>query len=206
MDRALLAKTLVDAGEPSYRAPQIWKWVARGACSYEEMTNLPLTLRERLASEVPLSTLLVRAEARSDDGTVKTLFDTADGRPIEAVLMRYRDGRRSVCVSSQSGCPLTCTFCATGQMKFGRNLSADEILDQALHFRRVEEIDHVVFMGMGEPTMNIDSVLAACELLPDLGVTHRRTAISTVGWVPGIDRLAECEMPVALATMGCARS
>ena len=113
--------------------------------------------------------------------------------------MRYRDGRRSVCLSSQSGCPLTCTFCATGQMKFGRNLSADEILDQALHFRRVEAIDHVVFMGMGEPTMNIDAVLAACERLPDLGVTHRRTAISTVGWVPGIDRLAECEMPVSLA-------
>jgi 23S rRNA (adenine2503-C2)-methyltransferase len=84
-------------------------------------------------------------------------------------------------------------------MKFGRNLSADEILDQALHFRRSEQIDHVVFMGMGEPTMNVDNVLAACERLPDLGVTHRRTAISTVGWVPGIDRLAECEMPVSLA-------
>jgi 23S rRNA (adenine2503-C2)-methyltransferase len=141
----------------------------------------------------------VAAEAKSDDGTVKTLFHTADGRPIEAVLMRYRDGRRSVCLSSQSGCPLTCTFCATGQMKFGRNLEVDEILDQALHFRRLEQIDHVVFMGMGEPTMNIDNVLAACELLPDLGVTHRRTAISTVGWVPGIDRIAECEMPISLA-------
>ena len=163
------------------------------------MTNLPAGLRERLAAEVPLSTLSVRAEAKSDDGTVKTLFDTADGRPLEAVLMRYRDGRRSVCVSSQSGCPLTCTFCATGKMKFGRNLSADEILDQALHFRRVEAIDHVVFMGMGEPTMNIDNVLAACERLPDLGVTNRRTSISTVGWVPGIDRLAECEMPIGLA-------
>jgi 23S rRNA (adenine2503-C2)-methyltransferase len=84
-------------------------------------------------------------------------------------------------------------------MKFGRNLTADEILDQALHFRRVEPIDHVVFMGMGEPTMNIDNVLAACERLPDLGVTNRRTAISTVGWVPGIDRLAEYEKPIALA-------
>ena len=163
------------------------------------MTNLPAPLRERLAASVPLSTLSLEAEAKSDDGTVKALFQTGDGRPIEAVLMRYRDGRRSVCLSSQSGCPLTCTFCATGQMKFGRNLSADEILDQALHFRRVEAIDHVVFMGMGEPTMNIDAVLAACEALPDLGVTHRRTAISTVGWVPGIDRLAECEMPVSLA-------
>jgi len=187
------------AGEPPYRAGQVWEWVARGARSYEEMTNLPTALRERLEAEVPLSALTVAAEAKSDDGTVKTLFNTADGRPIEAVLMRYRNGRRSVCLSSQSGCPLTCTFCATGQMKFGRNLTVDEILDQALHFRRREAIDHVVFMGMGEPTMNVDNVLGACELLPDLGVSHRRTAISTVGWVPGIDRLAECEMPIGLA-------
>jgi 23S rRNA (adenine2503-C2)-methyltransferase len=199
MDRALLEEALATAGEPTYRAAQVWEWVARGAGSYEEMTNLPGALRDRLASSVPISTLSLEAEAKSDDGTVKSLFHTADGRPIEAVLMRYRDGRRSVCVSSQSGCPLTCTFCATGRMQFGRNLSADEILDQALHFRRVEAIDHVVFMGMGEPTMNIDNVLAACERLPDLGVSHRRTAISTVGWVPGIDRLAECELPVALA-------
>ena len=76
--------------------------------------------------------------------------------------MRYRDGRRSLCLSSQSGCPLTCTFCATGTMKFGRNLTASEILDQALHFRRIEAVDHVVFMGMGEPMMNLDNVLAAC--------------------------------------------
>ncbi|HEX5609274.1 MAG TPA: 23S rRNA (adenine(2503)-C(2))-methyltransferase RlmN [Solirubrobacterales bacterium] len=199
MDRALLAATLADAGEPTYRAGQVWEWVARGVSSYEEMTNLPAALRERLDATVPFSTLRVEAEAKSDDGTVKTLFHTADGRAIEAVLMRYRDGRRSVCVSSQSGCPLTCTFCATGRMKFARNLTADEILDQALHFRRIEQIDHVVFMGMGEPTMNVDAVLEACERLPDLGVTNRRTAISTVGWVPGIDRLAECEMPVSLA-------
>src|SRR5919107_3829771 len=199
MDRALLTTALAEAGEPSYRAGQVWEWVARGAGSYGEMTNLPAPLRGRLEAAVPLSTLTVATEAKSDDGTVKTLFHTADGRPIEAVLMRYRDGRRSVCLSSQSGCPLTCSFCATGQMKFGRNLGADEILDQALHFRRTEAIDHVVFMGMGEPTMNVDNVLAACERLPDLGVTHRRTAISTVGWVPGIDRIAGCEMPVSLA-------
>jgi 23S rRNA (adenine2503-C2)-methyltransferase len=199
VDRAQLSEVLTEAGEPGYRASQVWEWVARGAGSYGEMTNVPAPLRERLEGSVPLSTLSLEAEARSDDGTVKALFHTADGRPIEAVLMRYRDGRRSVCVSSQSGCPLTCTFCATGQMRFARNLSADEILDQALHFRRVEKIDHVVFMGMGEPTMNLDAVLAACCLLPDLGVTHRRTAISTVGWVPGIERLTDCEMPLRLA-------
>src|SRR3712207_4951035 len=113
--------------------------------------------------------------------------------------MRYRDGRRSVCVSSQSGCPLTCTFCATGSMRFGRNLTASEILDQALHFRRAGAVDHCVFMGMGEPMLNLDAVLEACERLPDIGITHRRTAISTVGWIPGIERLAACAMPIRLA-------
>ena len=113
--------------------------------------------------------------------------------------MRYRDGRRSICVSSQSGCPLTCTFCATGTMKFGRNLTASEILDQVLHFRRIEPVNHLVFMGMGEPMMNLDNVLETCRRLPDVGITHRRTGISTVGWVPGIKRLTESDMPIRLA-------
>src|SRR3954464_8472548 len=104
------------------------------------MTDLPAALRARLAEEVPFSSLELVREAHAADGTVKALFHTGDGRAVEAVLMRYRDGRRSICVSSQSGCPLTCTFCATGKMKFGRNLTASEILDQALHFRRAEEI------------------------------------------------------------------
>jgi 23S rRNA (adenine2503-C2)-methyltransferase len=141
---------------------------------------------------------LVR-EAHSSDGTVKALFHTHDGRAVEAVLMRYRDGRRSICVSSQSGCPLTCTFCATGTMKFGRNLTASEILDQVLHFRRIEPVNHLVFMGMGEPMMNLDNVLETCRRLPDVGITHRRTGISTVGWVPGIKRLTESDMPIRLA-------
>ncbi len=131
---------------------------------------------------------------------MKALFHTHDGHPVEAVLMRYRDGRRSVCVSSQSGCPLTCTFCATGQMRFRRNLDAWEILDQALHFRRLEPIDHVVFMGMGEPMLNLDSVLGAARRLPDIGVTHRRTTISTVGWLPGLTRFVdEVDEPIRLA-------
>ena len=131
---------------------------------------------------------------------MKALFHTHDGHPVEAVLMRYRDGRRSVCVSSQSGCPLTCTFCATGQMRFRRNLDEWEILDQALHFRRLEPIDHVVFMGMGEPMLNLDSVLGAARRLPDVGVTHRRTTISTVGWMPGLTRFVdEVDEPIRLA-------
>src|SRR5438876_9849216 len=109
------------------------------------MTNVPAALRNELAARVGFSTLAVENEAHSRDGTVKALFRTGDGHPVEAVLMRYRDGRRSVCVSSQSGCPLTCAFCATGQMRFGRNLTASEIVDQALHFRRIEPVDHAVF-------------------------------------------------------------
>jgi 23S rRNA (adenine2503-C2)-methyltransferase len=188
------------AGEPAYRTRQVWEWAARGASSYSEMTNVPAPLRARLETEVPFSTLELVHEATSSDGTVKALFRTGEGHPVEAVLMRYRDGRRSVCLSSQSGCPLTCTFCATGQMRFRRNLSAWEILDQALHFRRVEPIDHVVFMGMGEPMLNVDAVLAAARRLPDAGVTHRRTTISTVGWLPGLRRFVdEVEEPVRLA-------
>jgi 23S rRNA (adenine2503-C2)-methyltransferase len=164
------------------------------------MTTLPKPLRERLAEEVPFSTLTVEHESTSHDGTVKTLFRTAGGHPVEAVLMRFRDGRRSVCLSSQSGCPLTCTFCATGQMQFGRNLTASEILDQVLHFRRVEATDHCVFMGMGEPMMNLDAVLGAVRRLPDMGITHRRTTISTVGWMPGLRRFVdEVEEPIRLA-------
>jgi 23S rRNA (adenine2503-C2)-methyltransferase len=199
MDLTLLDETLRERGEPGFRARQVWAWAARGAASYDEMTNIPQDLRAALDERVPLSTLTVEREAYASDGTVKALFSTADGRPVEAVLMRYRDRRRSLCLSSQSGCPLTCTFCATGAMRFGRNLSASEILDQALHFRRSEAVDHAVFMGMGEPMMNLEAVLEACERLPDLGITHRRTAISTIGWIPGIERLAESEMPIRLA-------
>ena len=149
---------------------------------------------------MPFSSLEVVTESLSRDGTLKVLFRTHDGHPVEAVLMRFRDGRRSVCVSSQSGCPLTCVFCATGQMKFGRNLTAGEILDQALHFRRIEPIDHAVFMGMGEPMLNLDAVLEAARRLPDLGVTHRHTTISTVGWLPGLTRFVdEVEEPIRLA-------
>jgi 23S rRNA (adenine2503-C2)-methyltransferase len=199
VDLGLLDDRLAALGEPRFRSRQVWAWTARGATGYDEMTDLPAALRTTLAGEVPFSTLTLEREAHSRDGTVKALFRTHDGRPVEAVLMRYRDERRSLCLSSQSGCPLTCTFCATGAMKFGRNLTAGEILDQALHFRRSERVDHAVFMGMGEPMMNLDAVLAACERLPDVGITHRRTAISTVGWIPGIDRLAASPMPIRLA-------
>jgi len=200
MDLALLADTLAGRSQPAYRARQIWDWAARGAAGYEAMTNVPAALRADLAADVPFSTLELERQAEARDGTVKALFCTWDGKPVEAVLMRYRDGRRSICVSSQSGCPLTCTFCATGQMRFGRNLTASEILDQALHFRRIEAVDHCVFMGMGEPMLNLDAVLDAARRLPDLGITHRRTTISTVGWLPGLRRFVDdAKEPIRLA-------
>jgi 23S rRNA (adenine2503-C2)-methyltransferase len=206
MDLALLQRTLEDLDQPAYRRGQIWRWAAQGADSFDAMTDLPLGLRASLTEAVPFSSLHVEHEDHARDGTVKTLFMTGDGRPVEAVLMRYRDGRRSLCLSSQSGCPLTCTFCATGTMRFGRNLTASEILDQALHFRRPrapeavpQRVDHAVFMGMGEPMMNLDAVLEACRRLPEIGIGHRHTAISTVGWVPGIERLAAERMPIRLA-------
>ena len=200
MDRALLQRRLSERGQPAYRAGQVWDWAARGVGGYAEMTNLPGELRSELDQEVPFSTLELEREAKASDGTVKALFRTREGHPVEAVLMRYRDGRRSLCLSSQSGCPLTCTFCATGQMRFGRNLTPSEILDQALHFRRIEPVDHAVFMGMGEPMLNLDSVLEAARSLPDVGITWRRTTISTVGWLPGLTRFVdEVEEPIRLA-------
>jgi 23S rRNA (adenine2503-C2)-methyltransferase len=200
MDLELLDETLRGRGEPAFRTRQVWEWTARGASGYVAMTNLPRALRDELASAVPFSTLTVETERESKDGTVKTLFRTADGHPVEAVLMRYRDGRRSLCLSSQSGCPLTCTFCATGSMAFGRNLTTSEILDQALHFRRLGDVDHAVFMGMGEPMLNLDEVLGAARRLPDIGITHRRTTISTVGWLPGLRRFVdEVSEPIRLA-------
>jgi 23S rRNA (adenine2503-C2)-methyltransferase len=223
MDLQQLTTTLADHGQPRFRARQVWAWAAHGAGSYTEMTNLPAALREALVRELPFSSLTLRDEVRARDGTVKALFHTADGHALEAVMMRYAPNkpqsagaapkprasaaspaRASVCLSSQSGCPLTCTFCATGSMRFARNLSASEILDQALHFRRESALagpplTHCVFMGMGEPMLNLDNVLAACERLPDLGISHRHTTISTVGWIPGIEALAEQPMPLRLA-------
>ena len=199
MDLELLHAYLGARGAPPYRAEQVWQWAARGAGSYAEMSNLPRDLRAELEARVPFSSLRLDRTARSIDGTEKALFATADERPVEAVLMRYRDGRRSLCLSSQSGCPLTCTFCATGTMRFGRNLSGSEILDQALHFRRAEAVNQAVFMGMGEPMMNFDAVIGACERLPDLGVATSHTTISTVGWIPGIERLAREGPRVRLA-------
>jgi 23S rRNA (adenine2503-C2)-methyltransferase len=199
VDLQLLERKLQDLDQPSYRAGQVWRWAAQGAAGFDAMTDLPLWLRNAVAHEVPYWTLNLVRELRASDGTIKALFRTHDGLPLEAVLMSYEDGRRSLCLSSQSGCPLTCTFCATGQMRFARNLTAWEIVDQALYFRKHEKPDHAVFMGMGEPMLNLDAVLEACRRLADIGIAPRRTAVSTVGWIPGIRRLADEPLPLRLA-------
>jgi 23S rRNA (adenine2503-C2)-methyltransferase len=199
MDRELLEQTLANLGQPAYRARQVWERACAGASSYEEMTSLPKDLRSELRQRVPFSALNLERRLEARDGTIKALFRTHDGHPVESVLMRYRDGRRSVCISTQSGCPLQCAFCASGQMGFRRNLSAWEIVEQALFFRRVEAISNAALMGMGEPLMNLEAVLTAVRALPDLGIGARHTAISTAGWVPGIDRLTGEGLPVKLA-------
>ena len=198
----LLEQTLTDLGEPGYRARQVWRWTAQGTDGFDAMTNLPRDLRAALTERVPFSSLALEdREAHARDGTVKALLHTHDGRPVEAVLMRYRDGRRSLCLSSQSGCPLTCSFCATGQMRFGRNLTASEILDQALHFRRARcrtgrpRRVHGHGRADDEPRRGARGLPAPAEL----GISHRHTAISTVGWIPGIRRLADDPMPLRLA-------
>ncbi len=199
---------LLDAwGEPPYRARQAYEAATRGlAAGWDEVTSLPRGLRDRLQAESPLRELTAAETQESSDGTFKVRFTTADGFPVEAVAMRHRN-RRTVCVSSQSGCPLACTFCATGSMGLGRNLSTGEIAEQVLVLAsmlrdRGERVSNLVMMGMGEPFLNYDAVLGACRLLNDpagFGLGARQMAISTAGWVPGIERLAAEPMQVKLA-------
>ena len=171
------------------------------------MTALPRALRERLADVLPFWALSPDARAVSRDGTVKWGLRAGDGAVVEAVLIAHGAGRRTVCVSSQAGCALGCRFCATGAMGAGRDLTAAEILDQAVLAAREADaqgarLTNAVFMGMGEPLQNLDAVLEACGEIAapqGLGLSPRRIAISTVGWVPGIARLAEHPLPVRLA-------
>jgi 23S rRNA (adenine2503-C2)-methyltransferase len=199
---------LADRGEPAYRFRQVYEGATRGlAADYSELTALPAALRELLAVEAPLRELDVADVRESRDGTIKLAFRTHDGFPLEAVVMRHRT-HRTACLSSQSGCPLACTFCATGAMGLGRNLTAGEILEQLLVLARtvrdrgLGRIGNVVMMGMGEPFLNYDAVLAACRLITDpdgLGLGARHVAISTAGWVPGIERLAAEPLQLRLA-------
>ncbi len=222
MDLDLLDDVLAKRKAPAFRRRQILRAAQHEmAGGWDEITTLPKDLREHLAEDVPFSTLTVDHEERSSDGSVKLRMLTHDGFPLEAVLMRFERGgagkaaratlapRFTACLSSQSGCALSCTFCATGKMKLGRNLTRHEIVDQFLELARRRRsqgedarIDNIVMMGMGEPFHNYDEVLAAIRTINSPegpGIAARRIAISTVGWVPGIERLAKEDIQVKLA-------
>ena len=190
------------ADQPAYRTGQAWQALYEQGRRPDEMTTLPVAVRARLASSLRQA-LGNEAESVSADGqTVKWLWSGADGSRLETVLMLYPD-RATACVSSQAGCAMGCTFCATGQAGFGRNLSTGEILEQVAAARRravPRRLSNIVFMGMGEPLANYDRVWAAVERIhSDMGISARHITLSTVGVIPGIRRLAHEALPVNLA-------
>jgi 23S rRNA (adenine2503-C2)-methyltransferase len=193
-------------GEPAFRGRQLARWIyRRGATTFGDMTDLPAALRQRLAGHARISSLLPAAVVTADGGdTVKYLLALPDGPTVETVFMRYADGRRSVCLSTQVGCAMGCTFCATGLAGLTRNLTTGEIIDQVLHVQRAtgERVTNVVFMGMGEPLANYEATLAAVRLLnapQAVGIAMRQLTVSTVGLVPRIRALAEQRLQLTLA-------
>jgi len=208
LDLTQLQALLASWGEPAYRARQLWEWLyIHLADDLAAMTNLPRPLRERLAAETAIGVPAVAASQISADGeTRKDLLRFADGQAVETVLMRY-ERRRTACISTQVGCAIGCPFCATGQGGFRRHLSAGEIVAQALHCARLlrasgERLSNVVLMGMGEPLLNYDASLEAVRRLTDpsgFNLGQRHVTLSTVGVVPGIDRLAEEPLQITLA-------
>jgi len=189
-------------GQPSYRIDQLWTGLHRDGLDLNLLTNLPAALRSELEQQLPLA-LTPEIESVSNDGeTVKWLWKLNDGYHIETVLMHYRD-RTTVCVSSQAGCAMACGFCATGQSGFDRHLSVGEIVEQVIraqHQAAPRRVSNIVFMGMGEPLANYDRMWAAVERIhQELGIGARHITVSTVGIIPGIDRLASESLPVNLA-------
>ena len=213
---AQLKDVVRELGQPAYRADQVAAWVYRSTVtSFDAMTNVPKALRTGLAERYRFTALDAQAELISSDGeTRKAVLALPDGELIESVLMRYPqrwDGtgneRSTVCVSTQVGCPVKCSFCATGLMGFTRHLSSGEILEQALHFLRWTRahppvVRNVVFMGMGEPLLNYDNTMAAADRLVDpqaAGLGVHRLTVSTSGYLPGLARLTEDPLAVRLA-------
>src|SRR5579863_6728309 len=221
-----LQQWLVERGEAAFRAKQIYHWLyAQLVTDFAQMSNLPQSLREKLAREASIGPMIVRSELHSkDDRTRKILLELADGKLIESVLMLYppygeNSARATVCVSTQAGCAFGCTFCATGQMGFDRHLSAGEIVAQVLHFARelrktpwtatglpgstpIDHITNLVLMGMGEPLHNYENVLQALRILNssegfNLGARHM--TVSTVGLVPAIRKLSREPLQINLA-------
>jgi len=203
-----LQELLLSWGEPGYRADQLYKWLyASLVTDFTPMCNIPQGIRQQLEQVASIRRLTPVQEIASRDGlTRKVLFALPDGETVESVLMLY-DKRKSVCVSTQVGCALGCAFCATGQSGFTRNLTAGEIVEQVLHFARAlkkesQRVTNVVFMGMGEPFRNYEATWQAVETLNDprgCNLGARRITISTVGIVPGIQRLSQETLQAGLA-------
>ena len=192
---------------PAYRRKQVWGWLARGAASFDEMRDVPKPLRSGLEEDFRITSLRPVAVSQADRSlTTKTLYELDGGHSVEAVVMRYAD-RSTLCISSQAGCPIGCPFCATGKFPFGRNLKAHEIVEQALDAVRMlasegRRLSHVVFMGMGEPMANYQSVIESVRRMSDpdlLGISPRRIVVSTSGLIPRIAQLGEEKLPVTLA-------
>jgi 23S rRNA (adenine2503-C2)-methyltransferase len=189
-------------GEPGFRIDQIWDGIYRQGRPLRELSNVPMTLRERLAAAHPTALTAVQ-EVHCDGGeTTKWVWRLEDGSSIESVLMHY-DDRTTVCVSTQAGCAMACGFCATGQAGFERHLSVGEIVEQVVRARWAagdRRVSNVVFMGMGEPLANFDATWEAVRRLhDDVGIGARHLTVSTVGIVPGIRRLTAGGLPVGLA-------
>lgn len=201
-----LAGVLANLGAPAYRAKQLFAWMHRRlATAFDTMTELPAALRATLATHCRLSVLETRRRVAAADGTVKYLFSLADGRAIETVRI-HENERVTVCVSTMVGCPFGCGFCATGQAGFERNLTAAEIVDQVYRVQADlsagQAVTNVVYMGMGEPLANYDAVVRSVRLLnhpQGLNLGQRRITLSTVGIIPGIERLADEGLQVGLA-------
>ena len=199
-----LTAWLKSQGEPGFRAKQIFRWIYRGVTSFDEMTDLSKSLREKLKETCFLTVPKVaRKQVSQLDGTIKYLWELGDGNCIETVLMRYKHGN-TVCVSSQVGCRMGCAFCATGLAGLSRSLTAQEMVDQVLHVSRDfgERVTSVVFMGQGEPFANFDNTVEALRMLNDpegLAIGARHLTVSTCGVIPGIRRFAELPEQFTLA-------
>ena len=210
MAQAEWRELFASLGQPAFRTRQIWEWLyKRRVRSFGEMANLPAALRARLDDCAALSPWTATDSVEADDGVCKLLLECVDGERIESVLIPSRDGRATVCVSTQAGCAFGCAFCATGKCGFDRDLSAGEIVGQFMAAAAVSESrphgarpSNVVFMGMGEPFANYDNVLKAVRILNDpdgLAIGARRITLSTCGVVPGIKRLAAEGLQVELS-------
>lgn len=208
LTREQLKEYFESIGEPAFRATQVYEWLwKKGAQSFEDMTNLSLSLRDKLQNEFVINHIRVDEMQRSSDGTIKNAVRLYDGKVVESVLIPT-EKRITACVSSQVGCSLDCHFCATGQLKRMRNLNADEIYDQVVAVMNEAEnffnrpLTNIVFMGMGEPLMNYKNVLDAIEKITSpegLNMSPKRITVSTVGLAKMMKKLADDEVKFNLA-------